>query len=399
MARKVNLRQTGNEIIEPMTHRGIPATRLQTIEAELDQILHTKVISGLDAARALAVFLVLIDHFQIFEYFFGATHPGTGSLGVIIFFVLSGFLITSMLLKEYRQTGNIALGNFYRRRAYRIFPNFYCCWILTTVVLCLGRDFHWKHAALSFFYLMDYGRGLAPPSVQPFMHMWVSWSLAVEEKFYLLWPLLLLVLLKRPNLSRLLASIILGQWVYRAVMVLHFQVSDSYVYNTFDMRADALLVGCLLAIMVENDRTRLLCCQLLRRQWFGVLAPLALMLMVVVAAPSNKAAWLLLWSIQPLIVAVMLLQAVYWGAKSWRFTGHPTVRLTAQLSYALYLYHPLASRIVKVIGMRHLGYPAVILTMIMAPASYYLVERPFMRMRDRQRPRDASVPAGATAST
>src|ERR1700733_8259939 len=182
-----------------MANQEIPAARLETIEAELDQILHTKVISGLDAVRALAIILVLVDHFRVFEYLSG-WHPHTGSLGVMIFFVLSGFLITSMLLKEYRETGNISFANFYRRRAYRIFPNFYCCWILTTVVYCLGRNFNWKHAALSFFYLMDYGRGLAPVSVQPWMHMWISWSLAVEEKFYLLWPLLLLALLKRSNL-------------------------------------------------------------------------------------------------------------------------------------------------------------------------------------------------------
>ena len=379
-----------------MANQEIPAARLQTIEAELDQILHTKVISGLDAVRALAIILVLVDHFRVFEYLSG-WHPHTGSLGVMIFFVLSGFLITSMLLKEYRETGNISFANFYRRRAYRIFPNFYCCWILTTVVYCLGRDFYWKHAALSFFYLMDYGRGLAPENVQPWMHMWVSWSLAIEEKFYLLWPLLLLFLLKRPHLIRTLVSIILGQWVYRAVMALHFHVSGSYVYNTFEMRADALLVGCLLAIMVENDRVRLLCCELLRRQWFSLLAPLALVL-IVVAPPSNQAAWLAVWSTQPLIVAVMLLQVVYWGAKSWTFMRHATVRLTAQLSYALYLYHPLAGRIVKLLGMRHLGYPAVILTLIMAAASYYLVERPFMRMRDRQRPQEAAIPAGAAPS-
>jgi len=95
----------------------------------------------------------------------------------------------------------------------------------------------------------------------------------------------------------------------------------------------------------------------------------------------------------------MLLQAVYWGAKSWTFTGHATVRWIAQLSYALYLYHPLASRIVRLLGMRHLGYPAVILTLIMATASYYLVERPFMRMRDRQRSHDAAIPAVEIAST
>jgi peptidoglycan/LPS O-acetylase OafA/YrhL len=380
-----------------MTIQKIPAPRLRTIDRELNQILHTKVISGLDAVRAIAVILVLVDHFLVSDYLFG-WHPLTGSLGVMIFFVLSGFLITSMLLREYRETGNISFANFYRRRAYRIFPNFYCCWVLTTVVYCLGRNFNWKHAALSFFYLMDYGRGLAPVSVQPWMHMWISWSLAVEEKFYLLWPLLLFALLKRSNLILRLVAIIFGLWVYRAIMILHFHVSGSYVYNAFDMRADALLVGCLLAIMVENGRIRLLCCQLLRRQWFSLLAPLALVL-VVVAPPGNSAASLVVFSMQPLIIAVMLLQAIYWGAKSWTFTHHAVVHLTAQLSYALYLYHPLASRIVKLVGMRHLGYPAVILTLIMAATSYYLVERPFMRMRDRQRPHEAAIPAVPATST
>jgi peptidoglycan/LPS O-acetylase OafA/YrhL len=379
-----------------MAHRKVSAASLQTIDADLDEILHAKVISGLDGARALAILLVLIDHFRVFDYF-SLEHPKTGSLGVMIFFVLSGFLITSMLLKEYRQTAAISLANFYRRRAYRIFPNFYCCWILTTVVYCVGHEFNWKHATLSFFYLMDYGRAFAPENVQPWMHMWVSWSLAVEEKFYLLWPLLLLFLLKRPNLIRRLVAIILGLWVYRAVMALYFHVSEGYIYSTFDMRADALLVGCLLAIMVEDDRVRLLCCGLLRRQWFSLLPPLALVL-VVIAPPTNQAAWLAMWSMQPLIIAVMLLQAIYWGAKSWTFTSHAAVRLTAHLSYALYLYHPLAGRIVKLIGMRHLGYPAVVLTIMMALASYYLVERPLMRMRDRKRTREAGYGAGASAS-
>jgi peptidoglycan/LPS O-acetylase OafA/YrhL len=84
------------------------------------------------------------------------------------------------------------------------------------------------------------------------------------------------------------------------------------------------------------------------------------MVLVVVVAPSSKAVALVLWSTQPLIVAVMLLQAVYWGAKSWTFKGHATVRSIAQLSYALYLYHPLAGRIVKLLGTRPLGYPAAL---------------------------------------
>jgi hypothetical protein len=95
-------------------HRG-RSTSLSAIDQRLKQILNTKVISGLDAVRALAVGLVLADHFLLTDHLFGF-HPQTGSLGVMMFFVLSGFLITSMLLKEYGKSGTIALRNFYRRR-------------------------------------------------------------------------------------------------------------------------------------------------------------------------------------------------------------------------------------------------------------------------------------------
>jgi peptidoglycan/LPS O-acetylase OafA/YrhL len=355
---------------------------LQGIDDELRAVLNAKVISGLDALRALAVSLVLIDHFRLTNYLFGI-HPELGSLGVMIFFVLSGFLISGMLLKEYRATGGISLTNFYRRRAYRIFPAFYCCWFLTTLVECLAHQFHWKTAVVSFFYFMDYGRALAPESIQPYLHMWISWSLAVEEKFYLLWPLFLLFLLKRPRAIRIMVFFILGQWAYRAALYLAFHVSWGYLYHAFDMRVDALLVGCLLAILVERDGTRLLLCPLLRRQWLSLLAPLAL-ISVVLAPPSSKALWLLIWSIQPLLVAVMLLQAVYWGAKNWRICRGAAARTTAHLSYGLYLYHPLASKIVYVLRMRHLGWYPAVLTLLMATVSYSLVERPFMRLRDRR---------------
>jgi peptidoglycan/LPS O-acetylase OafA/YrhL len=358
---------------------------LQEIDQELKKTLNSKRISGLDALRALAVSLVFIDHFRVLDYFLGVRLE-LGWFGVMIFFVLSGFLITSMLLKEHSKTGRISLSNFYRRRAYRIFPTFYCCWILTTVVQYLAHRFYWKTAAVSFFYLMDYGRALAPENMQQYLHMWISWSLAVEEKFYLLWPLLLLFLLKRRStLIRTMVVIILSQWTCRAVLYIPCNVKWAYIYSTFDMRLDALLVGCLLAILVENDRTRLHCCRLLRQQSLSALPPLVLAFMAI-APPSNKALFLASWSLQPLIIAVMLLQAAYWGSKSWVLCSSGAVRMTAHLSYALYLYHPLASQIVYELHMRHLGYYAIALTVIMAAASYRLVELPFMRLRDRNDP-------------
>lgn len=361
----------------------VSRAHLLAIDRDLETILGSKIISGLDAARALAVFLVLIDHFMVLDHLFGL-RPGLGSVGVMIFFVLSGFLITSILLREFRREGRISLSTFYRRRAYRIFPTFYVCWILTTIVEYLTHQFNWKTALVSFFYFMDYWRAFTVQNIQS--HMWVSWSLAIEEKFYLLWPLLLLLLLKRRlNVIRTIVSIVLSQWAYRAVLFLAFGVSGSYIYNAFDMRVDALLVGCLLAVVLENDEARLRCCTLLRWQWLSLIPPTALVIATSVPL-SSKSAFLLVWSFEPLIVAAMLLQAIYWGWKSWKICSTTMIQVTAHLSYALYLYHPLAGRIVYGFHFRHMGYSATALTILMASASYHFVEKPFMRMRDRYRP-------------
>ncbi len=360
-------------------------TQLDRINHDLGRFLQAKHISGLDALRAMAISLVLVDHFGVSEHLLGM-HLNLGSFGVMIFFVLSGFLITRILLKDYKKTGSISFAEFYRRRAYRIFPTFYCCWILTTILECVLHQFYWKTAVVSFFYMMDYGRALAPGELQRYLHMWISWSLAVEEKFYFLWPLLLSSMLKkRWKPIPLLTVIILGQWTYRAVMYLVFHVSPGYLYHTFDMRVDALLVGCLLALLVEDDATRLRSCAVLRWQWLALLPPLAFTLMIAMPAGS-RGSYLVLWSLQPLLAAVMLLQLVYWGAKSWTICASGIVKVTAQLSYALYLYHPLASQFAYTLPMRHLGFYAVGLTVPTAAASYYLVERPFLRLRDRRKP-------------
>jgi peptidoglycan/LPS O-acetylase OafA/YrhL len=357
---------------------------LRVIDHELTGILHAKVISGLDALRALAVALVLADHYLIMDHLFG-THPNLGWLGVMIFFVLSGFLITSILLREHQATGSISLREFYRRRAFRIFPAFYCCWILTTVVALTFHEFYWRGALTSFFYMMDYGRAFHAGEL-PYLHMWISWSLAIEEKFYLLWPLLLILLLrKRSTMLRTMALIILGLWTYRAILYLGLGARWNYVYCAFDMRADALLAGCLLAVMVGNSETRLLCCRLLQRQWLSALPPLALAC-IVLFPPGNRALFLFLWSLQPLIIAAMLLQTAYWGARSWAFCRSRIVRVVALLSYSLYLYHPLGSQIAYFLHLRHNGLVSALLVPVMAVASYSLVEKPFMRMRDRYSP-------------
>jgi len=132
--------------------------------AELAHAARQPVIAGVDAMRALAIVMVLGFHL------FGVL---SGSLGVMIFFVLSGFLITSVLLKDIRRTGTISFRNFYSRRALRIFPNFYAAWLLEFLVFRMDHQLVVKwQAASAFFYVSNYARALLPlqqpPSGRPY---------------------------------------------------------------------------------------------------------------------------------------------------------------------------------------------------------------------------------------
>ncbi len=107
--------------------------------------LNARVIPGLDAARAVAVTLVILFHFSLLP-------SSAGELGVMLFFVLSGFLITGILLREYATTGKISLREFYRRRAFRIFPTFYVCWCLELLLVRYhGVAVRWWEPWATFF--------------------------------------------------------------------------------------------------------------------------------------------------------------------------------------------------------------------------------------------------------
>jgi peptidoglycan/LPS O-acetylase OafA/YrhL len=374
---------------------------LPEIGSRLQYALRLKVIPGLDAIRAAAVSMVVFMHF-------GYLPTAFGELGVMTFFVLSGFLITRILLKEYLKTGTISLREFYRRRTLRIFPSFYICWLLETLLIVIHREhIRWWEPWASFFYLSDYARAIAGPTT--IRHMVVAWSLAIEEQFYLLWPAVLLwILVSRRKASRAVALFIVAVWIHRAMLFAAFHVSYGYIYNAFDTRIDALMIGSLLAILTVDAAASPLIDDALawavKSPWLAVL-PFAGILLTVVFDPSIKTIpWLSMtaFSLQPVFVAVLLIQAVCFGNFEWRWLGHNSLRFIARISYALYLYHfvvisegeriSFAGYSGEFLGFRVLDpahhvrlllrlIPALILPII----SYYAVELPFMRLRDRKK--------------
>ncbi len=213
---------------------------------------------GLDGLRALAVLGVIAYHLQL------GFAPG-GLLGVDVFFVLSGYLITDLLVTEWQESGGIGLRDFWLRRARRLFPALFI--MLIVVVDWVTLYDHAQLAALRYdmvasmayvsnwwfiFHQVSYFASFGPPS--PFGHLW---SLAVEGQFYLLWPLLLLFGLRYIPHRGLLAGLTLAGAAASALAmaVLYHPGSDpSRVYYGTDTRAFALLIGAALALVWPGQK-------------------------------------------------------------------------------------------------------------------------------------------------
>jgi len=335
-------------------------------------------IPGLDGIRALAVLLVIASHFG-FEWI-------NGALGVLIFFVLSGFLITWLMLKELDKTGTVSLKNFYRRRMLRIFPAFYAFWIAgVAIYLVRGHHLDWGQAWSAFFYVSNYWMALVPSSCMLFPH---TWSLSIEEQFYLLWPALFLLGLKNPRrLPWFLGAAIIAVWVHRAVLFLVFNVPQEYLYRAFDTRLDHLAVGCLLAILLRKGVLYGLARFLTRSVWLPVLT-LGLLFAAQAGHGSPTFIYTVGYAVEPLLTACFLLQLIWFSdTGAWRIVEHPVTRYLGRISYPLYLWQQLTLFTAKrMMEGQHVAIQfafALAVTVAFASASYYVVEKPFLRMKSR----------------
>lgn len=196
-------------------------------------------IPSLDGLRTVSILLVIVSHFQ---FFIGV--PDTfnfGSLGVRVFFVISGFLITGLLVKELDKTTTVNLPKFYFRRTFRIFPPFY---FYLFVILLLSVIGWLETPLLSFVPAFTYTSNYVHLNAWNLNH---SWSLAVEEQFYLIYPGVLLLLGKRKTVWLLGLLIIVSPFVRILDFHLFNHIDAVWITKGFHANADALAVGCLLA--------------------------------------------------------------------------------------------------------------------------------------------------------
>ncbi|REE19879.1 peptidoglycan/LPS O-acetylase OafA/YrhL [Paraburkholderia sp. BL27I4N3] len=347
----------------------------------MSHIQHTR-IAGLDGLRALSVIAVFLAHTGL------AGVVGGGYVGVDVFFVLSGYLITSRLIAEHHRNGRIDLPRFYWRRARRLYPALLL--MLAGVALyCLvfPGSLRVEFEVLpAFFYVMNWVRAFGIYDAHLTGH---TWTLAIEEQFYLVWPLILLGVLKFWPRRLVLAVALLAVAVIAWRSFLMSQhLSMARIYCGFDTHSDGLLMGALLAVMP--------------RQWTaraGKLWPLAVAILLIVTLSENALDFsLLAWGypLTPLAAALIIAKVVTaQQAALVRSLDIAPLAGLGRVSYGFYLWHYVVLQSMLYGGHERMGaffgrfsHPNIamvtitfVISMALTLVSWFAVEKPAMRLR------------------
>ena len=339
----------------------------------------------LDGIRGLSVLAVMAWHVAL-------PYVKAGNIGVDVFFVLSGFLITTLLLQEWEKNGTINLKNFYIRRGLRLFPVLFVVMLLYAVYATFCEEpiqaaNTYKYIAATLFYVANWVQvifGLHHPVLGH------TWSLAVEEQFYIFYPLLLIGFLRLKIDHRWLllffAILILGVILNR-FWIWEGEMSYDRAHMSLDTRADALLIGCLVAVLMVNGF-------LPRKRWVLILVRILSICSVcflcglIIGGVSDEIYYKYgIATFAALSVGFVILDLMGEPLKLMKwFLQNPALAWTGRLSYGLYLWHiPVFFWLgthhswsgLRVQGTRFAS------VFLVAAASFYFIEQPFLRLKDR----------------
>lgn len=338
-----------------------------------------------DGIRALAIALVLICH--------SVPRATGGASGVNIFFTLSGFLITGLLLAERERYGSVWMGGFYARRLLRLMPPLLAMLLL---VACMPNVYGTSHNGFSaslwitipaaLFYVGNYFQAAG----EPLGYLSHTWSLGVEEQFYLFWPIGMLALERRGRLRWALPRLIIFFVVLRAVLAA-FGMHRYGLADWLTSEADCLLIGALLAVWMRDPGT-VAWAKRTSAGW-GALGVLSLVCLFASYKSQGMQGTFALYGGITIVGAATAVLIAHLGQRddgllSWMFGWAPVV-LIGRVSYGIYLYHFVIFQWVQ-----HQRYPSTAKTYVVEYAltaaavalSWFLVERPALRMKDRFRP-------------
>ncbi len=326
-------------------------------------------IPSLDGLRAMSILFVIVGHLSGES----AASAMLAGIGVHVFFVLSGYLITRLLQEERARDGQISLTAFYRRRCFRIFPAAFA-YILVIAVLSPSSRSALPYALT---YTVSYHLYSTP------LLYWHLWSLSVEEQFYLLWPLALLLGFAHRGWIALLAMFAAA--MFRLALALSSSpYAFAYLHYTFPGTMDSIAAGCLLAIYELQLRER--CRWMADSPAIAICVPITAWVLYAACwgDPSTVAARSLsvLWGVVPLLIALWVFLLI--ERQDWIF-NNPVASVIGVLSYSLYLWQQPFT-----LGNKYSTVVAVLMLAACAVASYTLVEKPMLKLGASIKSRKAS---------
>jgi peptidoglycan/LPS O-acetylase OafA/YrhL len=330
-------------------------------------VLYSKdYIPTLDGLRAIAITMVISSHAITSSQF---ARWANGYAGVLIFFSLSGYLITTHLIREFAVSGRISLKDFYARRFFRILPPVLLYLVILGMLAAIGKvPFDSQSLRAALFFYANYAD-----------HSWVIghfWSLAVEEHFYLLWPVLLIVFSVRNGWRTAVAFAFLVCALRLAVVHLHLlgNVFQDAAHGNFhsDLVFDTLLWGCCLGFYLYRRRIRPV------NSTISTVISLVAALMLLAPGSLGLTQTTLLTHLLPTILVGSIVMAP--GAPIGRFLELRSLRFVGKLSYSLYIWQQLFFS-----GPGpHIAIPfALTAVIICALLSYKLIEVPAIRLGRR----------------
>jgi len=370
--------------------------------------------AALDGLRAVAVAAVSLFHlFAAYTPSWNPLRPSGGYLGVDMFFVLSGFLITSILLTEVRRWGRVSVRAFYIRRALRLFPALAVLLVVAGIVAAIFTDQYWSRPTLLglpwvVLYLANWNAVLYGGRL-PLGAIGHTWSLAVEEQFYVLWPLILtLVVARFKNRSRValvLVVVAVAEMAYRYLALEHLGFGFQRVYFGTDTSSDGLLLGCALAFYLDGRSWRPFSPRVARAVDAAAVGAVVALVLLVMRMPvfSDGGIWFGVSAavICTTVIVLNLVTRPFPALAS--LLGSPPLVWVGKRSYGIYLWVTAAIYLVQPLGTHGLGiYPYNALVLLagvaMAALSYRFVELPFLRLKGRfERVRSLPVAAATEA--
>ncbi|MCV2883283.1 acyltransferase [Aestuariibacter sp. AA17] len=346
-------------------------------------------IKGLDGLRAIAVISVVLTHLHIFKNLlndgwisFGMFEMVKGTTGVQLFFVLSGFLITMLLCKEWQINQRISYKDFFVRRALRIFPLYFLLLVLLTLLFIAAGN---QQALGSMTWAWLYAYNFVPRNeyVNLVGH---TWSLAVEEHFYLVWPLFFSLLygVKRRFLPIFVVGFIAASYLSANYLMHYTSVNQAYFVDRWTWVAGSNIAwGCLLALLMYSDAPSRF------NQFIGSYTGLVIGILLFansIVIPENlslESSYIRGAGIAMLVGWIVLSQS----SMLTRCLEFQPLAYIGKVSYGVYIYQGLLLSTTPERGEGQLWPPhpvvGILLLMVIVPLSYHFFEKPIMRWKKK----------------